>query len=153
MIALDEKTEDFVRVLQNTEALRRVDLFQSTHESHLSLIAYYAKKERFSPGDILCQEGGSEGKLFFLLSGEVNATRGNTLLGKMGAGECIGELAFIDGGTHAATVTALTHVEAITLDHDSFKHIQTIEPKISMDLLSVLTKRIRVLLEQQYKSQ
>lgn len=67
-------------------------------------------KERVSPGTILIREGGEINALYFVLDGSLGVSSGsanNNQIAKLGSGEVVGEMSFIDTGPPSATVTAL----------------------------------------------
>jgi small-conductance mechanosensitive channel len=63
-------------------------------------------------GDILFAQGDTEASLFIIHSGVLEVSRGDkrnsTVIGRIGAGDYIGEIGMLTGAEHAATVKALT---------------------------------------------
>ena len=58
-------------------------------------------------------------------------------------GEVCGELSLFDGGDRSATGLALTDVQALALRRDPFIKLLRDKPDAAMDVITVLTKRIR----------
>ena len=56
----------------------------------------------FSEGDVIFEEGSSGDSVYIVARGEASITRGGAMLNQLGAGECIGEIAFLDEATHSA---------------------------------------------------
>jgi|GEM_PF-1685702 len=138
---------NFLEIFNTVSALKEISLFKEIEMSYLSLLANYVKKRTYYPEEVLCEQGGQEGKLFLLVSGRVSVKKDDKLVAECSAGDCIGELSFIDREPHSATVTALTTVEVLTLDHYDFQHLLIIEPQVSEALLKVLAARLRKMLE------
>lgn len=63
-------------------------------------------------GEILFAEGDTEASLFIVHSGVLEVSRGDkhnsTVIGRIGAGDYLGEIGMLTGSGHAATVKALT---------------------------------------------
>ncbi len=64
-------------------------------------------------------------------------------LREIGADEIIGEVSLLDGGLPSATVTAITNLELIVVDRQSFLNLLEERPKIAVALLPVLASRLR----------
>ncbi|HEX4207174.1 MAG TPA: Crp/Fnr family transcriptional regulator, partial [Ktedonobacteraceae bacterium] len=60
-----------------------------------------------------------------------------------GKGECFGELALLDGEPRSADATALERVECYTLQRSDFHKAIMKNPKIAIQILEVLSKRLR----------
>ncbi|MCW6037291.1 cyclic nucleotide-binding domain-containing protein [Spirulina subsalsa FACHB-351] len=66
------------------------------------------KKETIAPGQILIHEGQPSMAIYIVLDGEFNILLGNRPLAKIGTGELIGEVSFLDQQVPVATVQAAT---------------------------------------------
>jgi CRP/FNR family transcriptional regulator, cyclic AMP receptor protein len=61
----------------------------------------------------------------------------------LGEAEIIGEVSLLDGGLPSATVTAVTNLELIVVDRQSFLNLLKDRPQIAVALLPVLASRLR----------
>lgn len=67
------------------------------------------------------------------------------ILGEMGPGDFFGELAAIDGETRSANVTTLYKSKLCIIPQTTFLKLITLSPEINLDVMKVLTQRIRTL--------
>jgi hypothetical protein len=76
-----------------------------------------------APGDVIVQEGSAGRNIFILASGEVAVTRANATLNHLTAGECFGEISYIDEEslTRTASVIAETPLVLIEIDADALR--------------------------------
>ena len=69
-------------------------------------------RHALEPQDIVFAQGATEASLFIIASGVLEVTRETPertyVVGRIGAGDYIGEIGMLTGAPHAATVTALT---------------------------------------------
>lgn len=74
-----------------------------------------------------------------------------TILRDIGAGQCFGELAAIDGGPRSANVTALSDGSLVWVRRESFLKILADHPDISLWFLSQYSRQIRELTDRIYE--
>ncbi len=67
------------------------------------------------------------------------------ILGEMGPGDFFGELAAIDGETRSANVTTLYKSKLCIMPKATFLKLITLSPEINLNVMKVLTQRIRTL--------
>jgi len=67
------------------------------------------------------------------------------ILGEMGPGDFFGELAAIDGETRSANVTTLYKSKLCIIPQKTFLKLIMLSPELNLDVMKVLTKRIRML--------
>ncbi|MGF1501547.1 MAG: Crp/Fnr family transcriptional regulator [Paracoccaceae bacterium] len=65
------------------------------------------------------------------------------VLGHMGPGELVGELAMLDGGTRSADVTAVVITTGLLVTFNDFRSFLKTNPEIMLSLLQGLTAKIR----------
>ena len=108
----------------------------------------------FIPGNVdvpLIEEGADQSSLYFVLSGKLHAqteTDGRrVLLGRIEAGDIIGEVNIFDPGTASATVLPVEFAQLWSLDRSRFDEIVEKEPALAVTLLTAiatqLSKRLR----------
>jgi CRP-like cAMP-binding protein len=69
-------------------------------------------------GEIVIQEGVPINKLFIVLSGALEVTLANgERVATLGAGEVVGEIAFVDSAPPSATVVAISRAALLEIDH------------------------------------
>lgn len=99
----------------------------------------------------LIEEGNPQNSLYFVISGNlhVSSMRGgrSVLLGKIGAGETIGEINIFHPGHASATVTAIEFSQVWRIDRESLESFMNDSPLPAAHLLigisSTLSRRLR----------
>ena len=135
------------------DALARVDLFSGLRYKELTQIAKCCREARYSPGSVLISQGEKGLGLFIITKGTVRITRANgpggaeELLATAGMADIVGEMALLDDLPRSATVTAVDEVSVLVLPKGEFRmilrHILSTDPDVGLDLLAVLTRRLR----------
>ncbi len=135
------------------DALARVDLFSGLRYKELTQIAKCCREARYSPGSVLLSQGEKGLGLFIITKGTVRITRANgpggaeEVLATAGMADIVGEMALLDDLPRSATVTAVDEVTALVLPKGEFRmilrHILSTDPDVGLDLLAVLTRRLR----------
>src|SRR5437763_6294819 len=135
------------------DVLARVDLFSGLRKKELKEVATCCREGKYSPGSVLISQGEKGLGLFILTKGTVRITRKTSpdgaeeVLGTAKAGEVIGEMALLDDLPRSATVTAADEVSVLVLPFWEFRivlrHILRRDPDVGLDLLAVLSRRLR----------
>ena len=135
------------------DALARVDLFSGLRKKELTEVAKCCREAKYSPGSVLISQGEKGLGLFIITKGTVRITRKNSpdgaeeVLGTAGMADIIGEMALLDDMPRSATVTAVDEVTVLVLPFGEFRmilrHILSTDPDVGLDLLAVLTRRLR----------
>jgi pyruvate,water dikinase len=134
------------------EAVKEVPLFADLHPDDLAQITRLFKERRFAEGETVTKEGSGGAAFFLIHSGEATVSvRGERRPG-LKAGDYFGEIALIDGGTRAATVTAATELVCYGLTYWEFRPLAQQNAAIAWGLLQSLAKRLRTEREWQLDS-
>ena len=107
----------------------------------------------FDPGVALFHEGDPGTVLFLIDAGHVKVLRTGsdgqeTLLHVYGPGECLAEMALVDGRPRSASAVAVDQVKARVIYRDHFLTLLQRSPAIALALMSRLSEIIRRLDEQ-----
>ena len=143
------------------DALARVDLFSGLRKKELKEVATCCREGKYSPGSVLISQGEQGLGLFILTKGTVRITRTNSpdgaeeVLGTAGMADIIGEMALLDDMPRSATVTAVDDVSVLSLPLWEFRRILrrilSSDPDVGLDLLAVLTRRLREAQQRAYE--
>jgi diguanylate cyclase (GGDEF)-like protein len=119
------------------------------------LLAWMDKKQngqtllerKCQPGEIIIHEG-ERGDVFYIIrSGLAIVIKGEvetpTVIGFRTTGDTIGEMALLENRPRSATVIALQPVLLWKLERDTFHQFLTENPALSLNLMSILSGRIR----------
>src|ERR1700759_189107 len=128
--------------------LARTDLFKGLSADELAACIPSFRETRFKKGQALFVRGESATGLYLVADGRVRlaiATEDGRELSwrHATAGELLGEIAALDGGTRSADATALTAVTAYRLDQADFRKLWRERPALSGRLVAFLCGRLR----------
>ena len=127
----------------------KVDLLAGLTVDEYETLASVAELKRYSPGDLLAEQGKEGGFAFILKSGAVDTymvtPKGTTIqLPKIHIGELFGEMSlFDDREIRTASVIAKNMTEVIVIDRNNFERQIAKKPEVAMRLMAVIAKRLR----------
>lgn len=117
------------------EAIPRVPLLSGLNEEQAQRLAVTCDVRTFEAGEQLFAEGDQDAKSYIVLQGEVEIlVRGTETVGKVLAGECVGETSLLLGRPHTATAVAKTKVETAVFDHDDLHRLIRLRPDVGVVL-------------------
>jgi CRP/FNR family transcriptional regulator, cyclic AMP receptor protein len=125
------------------EALAGVGLFSACNKRELSTIAHLCTELSVEEGFMLTKQGAPGLECFVIASGEAKVVSKGHEVAKMGPGECIGEMALLDGGPRTATVVATTPLRAWVLNLREFRSVLDASPTVSHKITVALARRLR----------
>ena len=125
------------------EVLQRVPLFGELDKRELEHIARSFKERRFSAGDTVIREGSGGAAFYLIDSGEATISVGGKDRGTLKPGDYFGEIALIDEGARAATITASSDLVLYGLTLWEFRPLVQETPAIGWKLLQALAKMYR----------
>ncbi|XP_076253749.1 cGMP-dependent protein kinase 1-like isoform X2 [Rhynchophorus ferrugineus] len=121
---------------ENLAFLKNVDYLNVVNEQVLRQVSNLLKPEFFPPSTTIVRQGDKGDKFYIIRAGTVTITKtGAGVLGKLGKGQCFGEMALQKEDTRQATVTAeAPGVDCLTLTRADFiNHFGDVEiPKIEV---------------------
>jgi len=99
-------------------------IFGQLTDSDVDWLATQGKRVRLPRGSMLIREGVPVDALYIVLEGELNVVREQTgrEIARLGAGEIVGEMSFIDARPPSATVRARTDVVVYTVSKQKLQH-------------------------------
>jgi CRP-like cAMP-binding protein len=125
------------------EALREVDLFRRCSTAELREVARITTACTFAAGALLCRQGAYGRQAFVVLDGQAVADVDGTVVGEIGPGAVVGELALLDNRPRVATVTAVTPVRTLVLSAAEFSRLLEAAPSAARRMLVDLGGRLR----------
>jgi CRP-like cAMP-binding protein len=129
---------------QQVDRLRHVWLFSQCSNRELDRLARITKPLSVPEGHVLAREGERGGEFVVIVDGTASVTRAGRSLGQLPAGTFFGEIALLDGGARAATVTAATAMTLLVIDPDDFATLVDGEmPSVARKMLTVVGQRLR----------
>jgi len=133
------------RMDDKIKALSTVGLFSGCSKKELQSVARLCTLLSVEEGSVLTTEGTSGRECFVIADGKARVTIGSTKVGEIGPGECVGEMALLDGGRRTATVTAESPMNVYALSVSEFRSLLGVSPSILRKMATSLAQRLRAL--------
>jgi CRP-like cAMP-binding protein len=98
----------------------------------------------FPTGTEIIREGEEGHRMYIVVSGHVNISLKNRIIGSVLPGEIVGEMALINSDFRSATATAKTDCSLIPIDQKSFKLLLEHVPDFAQHVIEVLATRLQI---------
>ena len=131
------------RVDPKLKALSNVGLFSGCSKKELQSVAGLCTPLSLEEGFVLTTEGTPGLQCFVIVDGTARVTIGGRKVGDIGPGECVGEMALLDGGPRSATVTAESPMNVYALSVSEFRSLLKVSPTILGKIATSLARRLR----------
>lgn len=131
-----------------TTYLKQVPLFTGLAEDEIQELMALAKRRTFRSGEVIFHRDDPGQVLYVMKEGKVKicliSPDGQEIsLAVLGKGDCFGEFAILDSLPRSADAVAMEKVECYTLQRSDFHNAVMKNPKIAIQIMEVLTKRLR----------
>jgi CRP/FNR family transcriptional regulator len=120
----------------------RTGLFQGLEDEQLERLAGAFRYATFRPGEEIFAQGDRCEEMYLVLSGEVDVRMRGTdrAVGRVPAGECLGEVALLTDENHSATAVAVSEVETGVLSRQDLRSLVRLRPGIGVVLYRNLAR-------------
>ena len=129
------------------QILRRVRAFTDLDDGECDALLEILKARRGNPGDVLFQQGDRGDTLLVVLDGELVAKVGEEKVARLGPGEVVGEMAFVDAEPRSATVSAPGGATVLEFSREALATLRTTKPRaaasIQRHVLVDVARRLR----------
>ncbi len=130
------------------EDIAALPLFNGLAREHLEELVMIATDQEVSRGQTIFSEGDDGNGLYLIQSGKVKIFKlsldgKEQILHVLGAGEPFGEVALFTGKSFPAYAMALEKSRIFYFPRDSFYNLIKAEPAVSMNMLAVLSMRLK----------
>ncbi|MBT8479365.1 MAG: GNAT family N-acetyltransferase [Gemmatimonadetes bacterium] len=124
------------------EVVDRVGLFTGLEEEQLTRLASSCQYSVFEEGSLIFSAGEPCDEMYLVLEGEVaiHIEGREEPIGRVRAGECLGEISVLTGGDHSATARAVTSVETGVLTKKDLQSLVRLRPGIGVVLYRNLAR-------------
>ncbi|MGB8346814.1 MAG: Crp/Fnr family transcriptional regulator [Ktedonobacteraceae bacterium] len=131
-----------------TTYLKQVPLFTGLAEEEILELMALAKRRTFRGSEVIFHRDDPGQVLYVIKEGKVKicliSPDGQEIsLAVLGKGDCFGEFAILDSLPRSADAVAMEKVECYTLQRSDFHNAVMKNPKIAIQIMEVLTKRLR----------
>ncbi|MEM7081844.1 MAG: mechanosensitive ion channel family protein [Pseudomonadota bacterium] len=129
--------------------LSRIDWLEPLKDHELEQLAQVAQPHDFDKGTIIFNEGEDGDSLYLVVEGIANVRTGTNgsskMVGKIEPGQALGEMSVLTGAPRRASVTADTHVHALSIHRDDLEPILRARPEIAQELGNLMAVRVRAM--------
>lgn len=122
--------------------LRNVPGLRQYRDRDLARIAPLVDEADIAEGEVLIEQGRAGLSAYIIVDGEALVTVGDKEVGRLGAGDFVGEMALLDHSPRSATVTAVTEMRVLAMNPQSFATILN-QPNIGWRVAAGLAERLR----------
>ena len=124
------------------ETLRTIPLVASCTAAELARIDRLGAQLDVREGRVLTREGGTGLECFVILAGTAEVRRAGEVVGVVGPGSVVGEIALLTGTRRSATVVALTPMLLLVLNASEFQQLAHVAPTIDAGLRRIAEERL-----------
>ncbi len=131
------------------EALAGISLFTSLSTDELDLLSAGATERFHESGEVMIRQGERSDQLFVILKGSARVqempddpSATEMVLGEIGAGQIVGELAVLTGMPRSATVVAIEATHCLGIAGEDFTRLMRKSAVLAGALAQVLARRI-----------
>lgn len=130
------------------ELLRHVPLFSGLEDEDLESLIAVATKRKYPKESVIFFEHDVGDSLFVIMAGRVRVTilsddGREIILSVLSSGDFFGEMSLLDNEPRSATAIAVQDTELVVLRRNDFLSIVQKRPRLLLNLLSVLSSRLR----------
>jgi CRP/FNR family transcriptional regulator, cyclic AMP receptor protein len=125
------------------DQLKRVPIFAQCTKKELQSLAQNTDDVTLPTGRTLITQGKSNDTFFVLVEGEADVTVDGKPVGRLKAGDIIGEISMLDRGAATATVVAASPIEALVMSHAQFRDAVRGHEEIAHKVIAVMAERLR----------
>jgi len=130
------------------DELREVKLFRNLSTEQLRTVAASMGRKTIKKGEFLFTEGEPSDWLYLVIKGKVKILKQSSqskeiILEIHGPGECLAEIAVIDGNPYPAAAQALTDTTVLKVGRKVFLKMLAVHPTLSREVILGLSARLR----------
>jgi CRP-like cAMP-binding protein len=123
--------------------LKAIPLFGSLSDKELKKLVPLFHERSFAAGHVIAEEGARGMGFFVIETGSARVTAHGEARASLGPGSYFGEIAALDPGPRAATVTAETDLTAYLLDAWDLRHLVSEDAAVATGIIDGLVQIVR----------
>ncbi len=123
--------------------LKAVEIFSRIPEHVLVEVAAIMDEVEIKAEKTLIKKGDIGRCMYIIIDGRVCVHDGHKIIAYHGKNEIIGEMALLDFGPRAASVTAFEDTRLLCLDQVALYELMESQVEVARGIIKVLTQRIR----------
>ena len=129
--------------------LKKVPLFTGISDDIFNYLGDAVKERVLADGEVLFREGDPGASFYIIKSGRIEILKGDTesdkqvRLAMRSQGDFFGEMSLLEDSPRFATAKAVGECTVYELSRESFRNLIIKNPTIAMDVMGVLSSRLR----------
>lgn len=129
--------------------LKKVPLFTGISEDIFTFLGEAVLERNLTDGETLFKEGDAGTSFYIIKSGEIEILKGDTESGKQvrlamrSQGDFFGEMSLLENSPRFATAKSVGNCTVLELSRKNFKKLILQNPQIALDVLGVMSSRLR----------
>ena len=133
-------------IIDDVEALKRMELFAKVEPAKLKLMAFAAERTQFRKGEEMVHQGDPADAAYIILEGRadvvVDTPGGPLKVAEVKRDAFVGEIGILCDVPRTATVVATEDLTTLKITKDLFFRMVTDFPTISIEVMRVLAQRL-----------
>jgi ATP/ADP translocase/HEAT repeat protein len=130
-------------IINTISFLKTVELFKDIPAEYLTGLAEIVREVSFFKGETLFKEGERGDSFYLIQEGQICVKKGRREVTRLERGECIGEMALLDGKPRSATCIVEKDAKLLRISSDNFSNLLSSHPEMAKALLRTLAQRLR----------
>ena len=132
------------------EALRASQLATELSDEQARTLSGIVAFRELAPGDVLVSEGTSDNHLYVIVRGSLGVTRNAgkdepVTLFTLGPGDLVGELSFIDGTSHYASLVATGPTRVFGIEREKLESLLHAHPDIVYNVMRAIIRTVHLI--------
>jgi len=127
------------------ELLSRVPLFSGVSKGTMRKLAALGRETIHEPGKAIVREGATAHALHVMVEGTATIRVKDRVVGHLKPGDFFGEIALLDKGPRAATVSADSRVVTLAVEGTALRGLIESDARLATHLLAHLAGKVREL--------
>jgi CRP-like cAMP-binding protein len=146
--AVSNEDRIMMTIVERVDFLRTVEMFSLVRTEYLAKIAAVAKERALATGEALFEQRSTPKAIYFVLDGEIRATRDGEEAWLATRGETTGALPVLDRKPAPVSATALGAARVLLVDGEVFNDLMLDNPALPLGIVRYLAGEVRRLLEE-----
>jgi CRP-like cAMP-binding protein len=129
------------------EMMEQCALGRELEGAACAVFGSFSQVRDLAEGEVLFHEDEDDDCVHMVISGKLAVTRrtgggADAILHVIEPGDLAGEMGFVDGTPHSATVKALTASRVVSLDRKKFEALLDTNPRLVYDVMRAIVRRV-----------
>ena len=130
-------------IAEKVAFLKETYLLKGVPAKNLEGIAEVAQEMHFNGEQTVFHEGDRGDAVYFVVSGEVKAHRGDVEVVRLGQNKCFGEMAVMDDASRSTSISSIGDVVLLKISSDDFHHTVCGSVELLQNVLKIVLRKLR----------